>query len=73
MGQVLYDRLKKALLDREKHYGISTEAFLSAWEQDLPVERNPDFLIWRKDHEELQIWEQRLREYKETLQILHKI
>ena len=66
-------RQKKALLTREKKFGMTTEAFLQALEKDRQVERNPDFEMWLKDHEELKIWEQRLKEYEQALEILKKI
>lgn len=66
-------RQEKALLTREKKFGMTTEAFLQTLEQDLQAERNPDFELWLKDHEELKIWEQRLKEYEQALEILKRI
>lgn len=66
-------RLNKALLTREKKFGMTTEAFLQTLEQDLQAEKNPDFARWLKDHKELRIWEQRLKEYEQTLLLLKRI
>jgi hypothetical protein len=66
-------QLKKALLTREKKFGITTEAFLQTLEQDLQAEKNPDFEKWLKDHKELKIWEQRLKEYAQAFESLKRI
>ncbi len=63
---------KKALLAREKKFGMTTEAFLQTLEPDLQAAKNLDFEMWLKDHEELKIWEQRLREYEQALEILKR-
>jgi hypothetical protein len=66
-------RQEKALLTREKKFKMTTEAFLRTLDQDLQAEKNPDFEMWLKDHEELKIWKQRLKEYEQALEILKKI
>ena len=64
-------RQKKALLAREKKFGMTTEAFLRA-SPDLQAAKNLDFEMWLKDHEELKIWEQRLMEYEQAIEILKR-
>jgi hypothetical protein len=67
-------RLQKALLIREKKFGMTTEAFLQTLEQDLQgAKKNPDFAMWLKDQKELKIWEQRLKDYEQTLEVVKRI
>ncbi|MBF0497966.1 MAG: hypothetical protein HQK58_15550, partial [Deltaproteobacteria bacterium] len=47
-------QLTKALDDREKKHGMTTEAFLLTSEQGQPGKQKRDFRKWRDDHEELQ-------------------
>jgi hypothetical protein len=63
-------RLENAISNREKQYGMKTEAILRSLEQNRPEDRNPDFLAWRDDHLELQVWQQRLKDYQDALKMV---
>ena len=67
------ERLRNSILDKEKKYGMTTEAFLQFLEQSRSAVQNRDFQSWRKDHLELQSWQQKLSEYEKALQILKGI
>ncbi|MCE5244899.1 MAG: hypothetical protein LLF99_17050 [Desulfobacteraceae bacterium] len=67
------DRLKASMRKREEECGMSPDAILKALEQDGAAERNPHLRNWREECVELEIWEKRLRDYEESLQILKGI
>jgi hypothetical protein len=58
--------LEKALLKKEKKYGLSTEAFLELPEENWPAKQSKDFQRWQKDHRQLRSWQQRLTEYEQV-------
>ncbi|MBF0497766.1 MAG: hypothetical protein HQK58_14520 [Deltaproteobacteria bacterium] len=66
-------QLTKALDDREKKHGMTTEAFLLTPEQDGLAKQKRDFRKWRDDHEELQKWQKMLSEYERAFQMLKGI
>jgi hypothetical protein len=66
-------RLGNAINSREKQYGMKTEALLLLLEQDRPTKQNDDFLSWREDHMELQVWRKRLRDYEDALEMVKEI
>ena len=74
-------RLRNSILERERKFGMKTEEFLKNFEQDLggqpcnstqPAGPNGaiDSVRWREDYRDLQIWEQRLREYEAALRMV---
>ena len=67
------ERLRNAIMDKEKKYGMTTEAFLQLQEQSQSAVQNRDFKSWRKDHLELKSWQQRLSEYEKALQMIKGI
>jgi hypothetical protein len=67
------ERLRNAIMDKEKKYGMTTEAFLQLQEQSQSAVQNRDFQSWRKDHLELKSWQQRLSEYEKALQMIKGI
>jgi hypothetical protein len=66
-------RLCSALKEKEKRYGISTEAFLEEFLLGKLPEENHDFRQWKEEYQELGNWQQKLREYEEALQVLKGI
>jgi hypothetical protein len=66
-------RLRNTLYEREKQAGMTMEAFLPVSEESrLPGEKR-DLRNWRKDHEELQKWQEMLTEYEKALQMVKGI
>jgi hypothetical protein len=63
-------RLQKAIAAWEARYGMSTESFLENGTQDGPAGESRDFRNWRKDHAELQHWQQMLAGYEKALQMV---
>ena len=74
-------RLRDNILEREKKFAMTTEEFMKSFEQDRnPDEHKPslphlekegvDSVRWREDFRDLQIWEQRLRDYEAALRIV---
>jgi hypothetical protein len=63
-------RLGNAISRRERQYGIKTEALLLVLKQGQPAEQNRDFLTWRDEHLELQIWQERLNDYEDALKMV---
>jgi hypothetical protein len=66
----LIKRLGNAISRRERQYGMKTEALLLVLEQGRPSEQNGDFLTWRDDHLELQVWQERLKDYEDALKMV---
>jgi hypothetical protein len=67
------ERLRNSIRDKEKKYGMTTEAFLQFLEQSRSAVPDHDFQNWRKDHLELQSWQQKLKEYEKAFQMLKGI
>ena len=67
------DRLQKSMKKREERSGLGTEAFLEAVERAKGVGDSPDIEAWRQESKELQFWQNRLKDYLESLQILKGI
>jgi len=67
------DRLTKALREKEKKYGMSTEEFLTAFMEGRLLEIRKDFGIWAEDARELENWRKKLRDYEEALKMLKHI
>jgi hypothetical protein len=63
-------RLKNAIGRKERQYGMNTEAFLASLEQGRQEDQNRDFLTWRDDHLEMQIWQARLNDYEDALRMV---
>jgi hypothetical protein len=66
-------RLRDALSEREKQYGMTTEAFFAVLEEGRSAGESRIFRSWQEDHKELQIWQQRLSDYEKVLQSLKGI
>ena len=66
-------RLGNAISNRERRYGMKTEALLLVLQQGRPEEQNHDFLTWRDDHLELQVWQKRLKDYADALEMVKDI
>jgi hypothetical protein len=49
---------------------MTTEAFLEALTQGRLGERNGDYRKWRENHQELQKWQHRRREYETALKMV---
>jgi hypothetical protein len=66
-------RLGNAINNRERRYGMKTETLLLVLEQGPPEEQNDDFLTWREDHLELQVWAKRLKDYEDALEMVKEM
>lgn len=71
--RTVIDRLKKSMQTREDLCGLMPEAILEALERDVSAKDEPEFQAWLKEYEELRIWEKRLKDYEESLQVLKGI
>jgi hypothetical protein len=67
------DKLTKALQEREKHYGMTTEEFLSAHREGQLTKDNQDFEKWKEDAKELESWSRHLKGYEEAYRMLKNI
>jgi hypothetical protein len=63
-------RLGNAINRRERRYGMKTDALLLVLEQEQSAEQSRDFVTWRDDHQELQIWRERLNDYEDALKMV---
>ncbi|HBD08161.1 MAG TPA: hypothetical protein DCZ69_07840 [Syntrophobacteraceae bacterium] len=62
--------LERALQGREERHGMTTEVFLQLSPSAPPSKQQKDFQQWSEDLRELQVWQRRLGEYEEALQMV---
>jgi hypothetical protein len=65
-------RLKDSLERREKQCGLTTEAFLEAFEKGCLSEQQP-IQSWNQEYQKLQYWQKMLTEYEEALESLKRL
>ena len=65
-------QLKESLARREKHCGMSTEAFLQALKEGCLSAQHP-VQSWNQEYQELQYWKKVLTEYQEVLESLQRL
>jgi hypothetical protein len=65
-------QLQKAIQKKEGKYGMSTETFLEVPEESWEINQVKDFQRWRKDHRDLQSWQQKLRDYEKVYRTIRE-
>jgi hypothetical protein len=65
-------QVKDALERREKHWGMTTAAFLQALEAGRLSELHP-IQEWRQEYQDLRYWQKTLTEYEEALESLKRL